>query len=240
MRLDKFLSHTGFGSRKDVKGLLKKKEVTVNGEVIKDGKYTVNEGRDQVLVAGELIKYEKYVYYMLHKPQGVISATEDPAHRTVIDLIKREDFKEDLFPVGRLDKDTTGLLLITNDGQLAHDLLSPKKHVPKSYQASIAGVVTAGDQHLFAKGLLISGGEECQPAELLISGVSEENQTSEIVVTISEGKYHQVKRMFTSVGKKVTRLHRQSMGRMVLDEALLPGDYRRLSSEELASLKDPV
>lgn len=237
MRLDKFLSHTGFGSRKEVKSLIKKKVVAVNSVLARDGKQAISEETDIITVDGEVISYEKDVYYLLNKPQGVISATEDRDHRTVIDLLRPEDFKEGVFPVGRLDKDTTGLLVLTTDGQLAHDLLSPKKHVPKTYAATIQGIVTKEDQEAFAEGLVISGGEQCQPAELIILSVTEELMQSEILVTISEGKYHQVKRMFQAVGKKVTRLHRQSMGNLVLNAELANGDYRKLTAVELEGLR---
>lgn len=237
MRLDKLLSHGGFGSRKEVKQLLKKKQVTVNGVRMTDGKEQVAENHDEVMVNGELVHYQAYYYYLLHKPQGVISATEDPAHRTVIDLLAKADYRSDLFPVGRLDKDTTGLLVITNDGEFSHQLLSPKKHVPKRYLAEINGLVTEADGQRFAEGITISGGEVCQPAKLEIIQVNVEEETSTIRVTITEGKYHQVKRMFEAVGKQVKQLHRETMGGLVLDPSLAPGSYRQLSPPELAQLQ---
>lgn len=232
MRLDKLLSHSGFGSRKEVKQLLKKNQVTVNGQQVKDGKINVSEVADQIAVGDQLVSYQAYFYYLLHKPKGVISATEDVSHRTVLDLLAKDDYRRDLFPVGRLDKETTGLLLITNDGDFSHNLLSPKKHVSKRYAATINGVVTAEDCQRFADGVMISGNEACQPAQLEIISVNLEKQTSQIKVTITEGKYHQVKRMFEAVGKQVTELHRETMGALSLDPLLTPGQYRELTTEE--------
>lgn len=232
MRLDKFLSHTGFGSRKEVKPLLKKSVIVVNGNVVKDGKFNINEASDVIIVNGEIVKYQKYFYYLLNKPKGVISATEDRNHKTVLDLLDAEDFRADLFPVGRLDKDTTGLLLITNDGELSHNLLSPKKHVSKTYRATISGIVTEDDVLTFKKGVVISGDELCKPASLKIININEEKSESIIEVTISEGKYHQVKRMFAAVGKRVVALHRLSMGEMILPRDLDEGHYIELTEKE--------
>ncbi|QIL46064.1 rRNA pseudouridine synthase [Vagococcus coleopterorum] len=232
MRLDKFLSHTGFGSRKEVKPLLKKSVIVVNGNVVKDGKFNINEASDVIMVNGEIVKYQKYFYYLLNKPKGVISATEDRNHKTVLDLLDAEDFRADLFPVGRLDKDTTGLLLITNDGELSHNLLSPKKHVSKTYRATISGIVTEDDVLTFKKGVVISGDELCKPASLKIININEEKSESTIEVTISEGKYHQVKRMFAAVGKRVVALHRLSMGEMILPRDLDEGHYIELTEKE--------
>ena len=239
MRLDKLISHCGYGSRKEVKEILKKENVEVNGKRVKDGKFNVNESSDNVTLNGEVLEYQKYFYYMLHKPEGVISATEDNLHKTVLDLLTREDYRDDLFPVGRLDKDTTGLLILTNDGQLSHNLLSPKKHVSKCYHALIEGIVTKEDVAKFKEGLIISGDEECMPGYLTIVSVDEEMNQSRIEVVISEGKYHQVKRMFEAVGKKVLTLHRQSMGGLVLDENLSKGSYRKVTAEELELLQKP-
>lgn len=169
---------------------------------------------------------------MLNKPQGVVSATEDREHQTVIDLIAEKDMVQGLFPVGRLDKDTTGLLLLTNNGDLAHQLLSPKKKVPKLYQASVSGIMTDEDSLIFSKGITISGNERCLPAKLKIKQTNEENTTSEIELEIMEGKYHQVKRMVEAVGKKVTTLNRLSMGGINLDQELKPGKYRELTQNE--------
>lgn len=238
MRLDKFLSHTGFGSRKEVKDLLKKKVVTVNGVVKKDGKLNINETDDLICVNDVAVHYQEFVYYLLNKPKGVISATEDDKHKTVIDLIQKKDDKKGLFPVGRLDKDTTGLLLITNDGELAHQLLSPKKKVPKIYEAFVSGVMTEEDEKDFAKGITISGGEECLPANLTIVSVDNEKKNSNIRLEIVEGKFHQVKRMVEAVGKKVVELNRVSMGTLLLDETLKRGQYRELTETELKNLRE--
>ncbi|MGL5684257.1 MAG: pseudouridine synthase [Vagococcus fluvialis] len=238
MRLDKFLSHTGFGSRKEVKELLKKKRVTVNGVVNKDGKTNLVLETDEICVDNEKVIYQEFFYYMLNKPKGVISATEDPSHRTVIDLISQEDLKKGLFPVGRLDKDTTGLLLITNDGELSHQLLSPKKKVAKVYQAKVAGVMTAEDQEVFAKGVTISGNESCLPAKLTILEVNELENTCQIELEIMEGKFHQVKRMVEAVGKKVVELNRLSMGGLTLDNQLKRGSYRSLTESEIQKLTE--
>ncbi|MCP1145617.1 pseudouridine synthase [Lysinibacillus endophyticus] len=234
MRLDKLLANMGFGSRKEVKQLLKQKAVTIDGEVVKDASIHVNPEVQQVSVYGEVVQYTEFIYLMMNKPPGVISATEDNYDQTVIDLLDplAQHFKP--FPVGRLDKDTEGLLLITNDGQLAHNLLSPKKHVPKTYYALIDGEVTVEDIEAFKLGVELDDGYVTKPGELVIL---KSGSTSEIELTIQEGKFHQVKRMFESVGKKVTYLKRLSMGSLVLDENLELGEYRELTEEELASLQ---
>ena len=233
MRLDKLLSNMGYGSRKEVKQLLKEKAVTVDGNVVKDAAMKVDPETQDVSVYGERVVYTEFIYIMMNKPPGVISATEDKYDKTVIDILDplAQHFKP--FPVGRLDKDTEGLLLITNDGNLAHNLLSPKKHVPKTYYATIEGVVTEADIEAFRKGVELDDGYVTKPGELVIL---KSDAISEIELTIQEGKFHQVKRMFESVGKKVTYLKRLSMGALVLDEELELGDYRELTEEELASL----
>lgn len=234
MRLDKLLAHCGFGTRKEVKQLIKNGYVKVNGEVIKKDKHHVDPVGDKVYVDDEEIMYQKYVYYMLNKPAGFVSATEDHFYPTVIDLIE-ENYRQDLFPVGRLDIDTEGLLLITNDGQLAHQLLSPKKHCPKVYYAKIQGVVTNDDVQTFLSGVIIDQDYQCQSAHLKILSVN--GNESEIEVEIYEGKFHQIKKMFHSVGKEVTYLKRIRMKNLVLDESLELGSYRELTDEELDRLK---
>lgn len=238
MRLDKFLSHTGFGSRKEVKELLKKKRVSVNRDIIKDAKYSVNEYVDEVYVDGQLVIYEKFVYYMLNKPKGVISATEDHSDKTVIDLVRSEDYKKGLFPVGRLDKDTTGLLLLTNDGILAHNLLSPKKKVPKLYRALVQGKITREDINVFASGTIRLDGDACQPATLVIESFDDKKEQTVIQLEIMEGKYHQVKRMVEAVGKKVLELDRVRMANLTLDTSLKKGEYRSLTQKEIDLLKN--
>ncbi|EAE1380402.1 rRNA pseudouridine synthase [Listeria monocytogenes] len=232
MRLDKLLSHTGFGSRKEVKPLLKSGAVVVNGTIQKDSKTQVNPDKDQITVHGTPVVYKEFVYFMLHKPQNVVSATEDNVSETVIDLLAQEDTLTDPFPVGRLDKDTEGLLIITNDGTLAHNLLSPKKHIDKTYYAKIDGDVTAEDVEAFAAGIELDDGYTCKPARLEII------TPNEIKVTIQEGKFHQVKRMFAARGKSVSYLKRISMGNLQLDESLALGEYRPLTEAELAILQN--
>lgn len=237
LRLDKMLSHLGYGSRKEVRQLLKKKAALVNGEAVRNGGQLIDTEKDQVLLNGATLIYEKYVYYMLNKPKGVISATEDTKHQTVLDLISEEDLRPDLFPVGRLDKDTTGLLLLTNDGPLAHEMLSPKKKVPKCYLALVEGIVGQEDVSLFSQGFEIDGNEKVQPSQLIIKKKDEGRNQTEVSLTIVEGKFHQVKRMFAAVGKRVLTLHRESMGGLRLDKELKSGEYRRLTEAELAILK---
>lgn len=235
MRLDKFLSNMGFGSRKEVKQLLKSGAVSVNGESVKDSATHVQEGTDTVTVLGEIIEYVKYIYLMMNKPQGVISATEDNRDRTVIDLLNPVHRHFEPFPVGRLDKDTEGLLLLTNDGKLSHNLLSPKKHVPKTYYAKIEGMVTEEDVEKFRAGVILDDGYETKPSELTIL---KSGPQSEIELTITEGKFHQVKRMFEAVDKRVVYLKRLSMGNLKLDADLPLGEYRELTYEEIEELKN--
>lgn len=235
MRIDKMLANLGYGSRKEVKDLLKSGGVKVNDTVVKNGKEQVNPDIDTVTLHGEVIEYKEYIYLMMNKPQGVISATEDHYEKTVIDLLELEDAVFSPFPVGRLDKDTEGLLLLTNDGQLAHQLLSPKKHVPKTYFAVIDREVTEEDVLAFQEGVTLDDGYVTKPGKLKIlkSGIR-----SDIELTITEGKFHQVKRMFEAVGKKVVYLQRISMGPLKLDETLELGEYRELTEEEITMLRE--
>ena len=235
LRLDKYLTEMGCGTRSQVKKEILKGSVSVNGEIAKKAERKVDTEKDEIIFKGEKIFYAGYEYFMLNKPAGVVSATEDKKERTVIDLIK-ESKRKDLFPAGRLDKDTEGLLLITNDGQLAHRLLSPKKHVDKVYYAKIDGMVTEEDVKRFAEGIDIGAEEEemTRPAKLDIMKSAEE---SEIRLTIHEGKFHQVKRMFLAVGKEVTYLKRERMGTLCLDENLKPGEYRLLTEEEIENVR---
>ena len=235
MRLDKYLAEMGVGTRQEVKKQIRQGKAAVNGTVVKAADTKIDETSDEVTICGRNISYVSYEYYMLNKPAGVVSATEDRRDTTVIDLIK-EKKRKDLFPVGRLDKDTEGLLLITNDGDLAHRLLAPKKHVDKVYYAKIDGMVTEEDVKRFAEGIDI-GAEEAEmtrPAKLDIMKSAEE---SEIRLTIHEGKFHQVKRMFLAVGKEVTYLKRERMGTLCLDENLKPGEYRLLTEEEIENVR---
>ncbi|MCK1988293.1 rRNA pseudouridine synthase [Lysinibacillus fusiformis] len=235
MRLDKLLANMGYGSRKEVKQLLKQKAVTVDGASVKDAAMHVDPEQQNVSVYGERVVYTEFVYFMMNKPPGVISATEDLRDETVIDLLEPFDQHFQPFPVGRLDKDTEGLLVLTNDGILAHNLLSPKKHVPKVYYAHIEGVVTEEDVEKFAEGVELDDGYMTKPGKLVILKSASQ---SEIELTIQEGKFHQVKRMFESVGKRVTYLKRISMGNLKLDDHLALGEYRELTAEELNCLQN--
>lgn len=236
IRLDKYLADMGVGTRQEVKKLIRKGLVEIDGVRVLKPDEKVAKGLQTVSIDGIPISYREYEYYLLNKPKGVVSATEDAKDRTVIDLIVSKR-RKDLFPVGRLDKDTEGLLLITNDGAMAHRLLSPKKHVDKTYYAEVAGCVTRETVQAFAEGVDIGseGGEEWTlPARL---EVLESGTASRIRLTIQEGKYHQVKRMFRAVGMEVLYLKRESMGSLVLDEAMQPGEYRELTEKELELLQ---
>lgn len=233
MRLDKFLTEMGIGSRREVKAGVKKGFAKVNGITAKQSDMKINEG-DEVTWKGTPITYVEYEYIMLNKPAGVVSATEDSKDATVLDVVKNTK-RSDLFPVGRLDKDTEGLLLLTNDGDLAHRLLSPKHHVAKVYYAKVAGVMEDEDVRQFAEGLKVDDELHALPAELKI--LKKEAETCEIELKIYEGKFHQVKRMVHAVGKEVTYLKRLSMGSLTLDAQLKPGEYRALTESELEELK---
>ena len=239
MRLDKYLVACAVGSRTEVKNFLKAGRVTVNGKKEKSAKLQVNEDTDEICFDGQKLDYEEFVYYMMNKPQGVISATEDPKHKTVLDLLDDLARSKEVFPVGRLDIDTHGLLLLTNDGQLAHALLSPKRHVDKTYLAQVDGIMTQEDVEKFAQGIPLKD-FTCQPAKLELVSVDTEKEESLVRVTIAEGKFHQVKRMVTYCGKEVVDLQRLTMGTLTLDEDLKRGEWRRLTTEELESLLESV
>jgi len=267
MRLDKMLGNLGYGSRSEIKALIRQGAVTVNGAPAGDPGMQVDPAQDTVALNGQTVRYRETVYVMLHKPAGVISATEDARQRTVLDLLDKELAAFSPFPVGRLDKDTEGLLLITNDGKLAHELLSPRKHVPKTYRALVAGEVGAAEAEAFRQGVRLDDGYLTMPAELKVLAASpvEEAKGHPVLaeplmriargqpakapetagarvlcwteLTIYEGKFHQVKRMFRAVGREVLYLRRIAMGPLVLDPDLAPGEYRELSEEEIAALK---
>mgnify|MGYP000461779670 CR=1 FL=1 len=247
VRLDKFLADAGAGTRSEVKKYIQKGQVQVNGKPVKKSELKITE-EDQVVMNGqEIHAAPEYVYYLFNKPAGCVSATEDSRDKTVLDYIEEKDRRKGLFPVGRLDKDTEGFLLITDDGPLAHELLSPKKHVDKTYYAKVSGKVTEEDVRTLAEGVDIGEKDLTRPARLEILSTwesdtgSEENGKrweSEIRLTIHEGKFHQVKRMFQSVGKKVSYLKRLSMGSLHLDEKLTPGAWRELTLEEITKLKE--
>lgn len=231
-RMDKLLSTTGLWSRKEVKEMVRRGRVQVNGKVVAKAEDKADPELDEIRVDGEVVDCAPFVYIMMNKPDGLLSATTDKRQKTVIDLLPEHLRRRGLFPVGRLDKDTVGLLLLTDDGPLGHELLSPKKHVDKLYHARVDGQVDQSDVEALAKGLVLEDGLHCLPAGLQLIG-----DGSECLVTLREGKYHQVKRMLAARGKPVTALKRLSMGSLVLDEVLLPGEWRFLTPEETRALK---
>ena len=235
MRVDKLLSNVGVASRAELKKYCKQGLISVNGKVINNPGVQVDSESDDIRFNGEKIVYRDFVYIMLNKPDGYISATFDKYDPIVLDLIDQSYLVFEPFPVGRLDKDTEGLLVLTNDGQLAHRVLSPKKHVPKTYYAKIQGKVTEEDILAFEKGVILDDGYETMPSQLKIL---KSDDMSEIELTIHEGKFHQVKRMFESVGKKVVYLKRLSMGKLKLDESLKLGEYRELTEEEVKLIEE--
>ena len=228
MRLDKLLGHTGWGTRRELKELCKGGHVTMNGTVCLDSSQKVDPAADVIAVDGQIVGYEEHIYLMLYKPAGVVSATEDNVSPTVIGLLPRQYQGAGLFPVGRLDKDTTGLLLITNDGTWAHGITSPKKHMDKIYDAVVEGDIPPDMGQRFADGIVLDDGLHCLPAKA---------GPQSLTVVVQEGKFHQVKRMCAAVGLKVVQLHRRSVGSVVLDEGLEPGQFRPLTDEEREALK---
>jgi 16S rRNA pseudouridine516 synthase len=235
LRLDKFLADMGRGSRSELRQSIKSGRVTVNQTVIRDPGRQVDCRTDRVFLEGVAVPYRRYIYLMLNKPAGVISATEDPRERTVLDLIDPRYRHRGIFPAGRLDKDTEGLLILTNHGELGHRLLTPKRHVMKRYFAKIAGVARPADREAFRRGIVLADGYRCLPAELEILNADD---LSEVIVGIVEGKFHQIKRMFETLEKRVVYLKRLSMGGLRLDERLNPGEYRELTEEEVKILED--
>lgn len=233
MRIDKFLSNMGEGSRQQIKKLIKSGAVCVDGQIIYKSDTQIDLSQN-IYINGKQIIYRKYIYIMMNKPQNVISATQDTKDKTIIDILDESISKFSLFPVGRLDKDTEGLIIITNDGELCHNLLSPKKHIPKTYYADIEGEVTNYDVNLFKEGVVLDDGYKTLPATLKIIKSS---NISSIELTIFEGKFHQVKRMFEAVNKKVIFLKRIAIGNLKLDKNLDVGKYRYLTENELNSLK---
>ena len=234
-RLDKIISNLGFGSRKEIKTAAKKGIIEVDGKIVKDSGLLVDPNTSVIKVNGEEITYRKHIYLIMNKPDGVVSATSDKKDDTVIDLLEVEHQIFEPFPVGRLDKDTVGLLLLTNDGDLNHRLIAPKWHVDKVYYAKIDKEVTEEDVVSFKKGITLDDGYKCKEAILEILSASEDG--SEIELTIQEGKFHQVKRMFEAVNKNVTYLQRVSFGGLSLDSDLEEGEYRELTDEEVELLK---
>lgn len=238
MRLDKLLANMGFGSRKDVKGLIKSGSVAINEETEKNNGKHVDIENDKVTVNGELVTYKKYIYLLMNKAPGYLSATYDNRDITVIDILPDQYKHFEPFPVGRLDKDTEGLLLITNDGQLAHHLTSPKKEIEKTYFVRVGGKVTPREKEAFNNGVTLDDGYVTKSAQMKIL---KSDEVSEVHLTITEGKFHQVKRMFASQGMEVLYLQRIRMGELVLDPSLEVGEFRELTENELnycLSLKD--
>ena len=235
-RLDKIIASTGRFSRREVKLLVRQGRVLVDGVPARSAEDRMTPETAEITVDGERLAWRRYTWLMMNKPAGVLSATEDGRGKTVLDLLPEELRRRELFPVGRLDKDTEGLLLLTNEGGLAHDLLSPKKHVDKVYYARTAGELEEADCRAFAAGMVLGDGLECLPAglEILSAGAG----GSEALVTLREGKFHQVKRMLAARGKPVLYLKRMKMGNLTLDPALEPGGYRFLTEEEVALLRN--
>ena len=230
-RLDKIISATGKKSRREVKLLVKQGRILVDGVPASAPEMKVDPAVSEILLDGENIGYQRFTYIMLHKPAGVLSAVEDKRQKTVLDLLPEELQRRNLSPVGRLDKDTEGLLLLTNDGELTHRLLSPRHHVDKVYYARVDGRLEEADCAAFAAGITLGDGLECMPAGLEILS------DSEALVTLQEGKFHQVKRMLAFCGKPVVYLKRLSMGPLRLDESLQPGEFRHLTGDEEKMLR---
>lgn len=237
IRLDKFLSEMSGWTRSEVKKIVRTGSVTVDGNEVKKPETKIDEKLSIVRVDGRQIKYNKYEYYMLNKPKGFVSATTDREYKTVVDIISSSE-KKDLFPVGRLDIDTEGLLLITNDGELAHRLLSPKNHVEKTYYVEVSGILDDVDVDAVEEGLDIGEEKKTIPAKMEILKTDIQNNISSCYLTIHEGKFHQVKRMMKKLGKTVTYLKRVSMGSLILDSKLKKGNYRKLTEQEIIKLKN--
>lgn len=237
MRLDKLLAKYGIGTRKEVKAYIRKGFVEINGEVIKKDDYKVDHEKDEIVFDGEIIRYRPYVYLMLNKPQGYVSATKDNVHQTVIDLIIGYE-NYDLFPVGRLDVDTEGLLLISNNGDFAHKLMAPSRNHAKIYLANIKGIMDENDIVAFNKGIVLDNGFKCKKANLKIMEI--DDNCSKVEIEIFEGKFHQVKKMVESCGKQVTYLKRLKIKDLILDRNLMLGDFRELTKKELVDLMDDL
>lgn len=230
MRLDKFLCDSGYGTRSQVKQLIKAGRVLINKSPCKQADLKIDNLKDVITVDGNACSYSEFVYYMFHKPAGCVCAVKDNVNKTVMEYLNKEDLRRDLFPVGRLDKDTEGLLLLTNNGALSHRLLSPKKHVAKTYYVKIKEEISAAALNLLETGVDIGDEKKTLPAAVRIAG------PKELFLTISEGRYHQIKRMLFAVGNEVVYLKRISMGSLCLDENLKPGEYRALTGEEIKKL----
>lgn len=230
MRLDRLLSELGAASRSELRQIIRRGRVSVDGAVVTEPERRVDPEGSEIRLDGELLTYRRFRYFMMDKPAGVLSVTEDRKQKTVLDLLPPELKRLDLFPVGRLDKDTSGLLILTNDGDFAHRVISPKSGVEKHYRAEVEGVPDEEDVNAFAEGLTLGDGTKCLPARLEITGANI------CYVTVMEGKYHQVKRMLASRGKPVVSLRRLSIGALELDEALGPGGFRELEKNDLCKV----
>ena len=230
MRLDRLLSELGAASRSELRQIIRRGRVSVDGVVVTEPERRVDPEGSEIRLDGELLTYRRFRYFMMDKPAGVLSVTEDRKQKTVLDLLPPELKRLDLFPVGRLDKDTSGLLILTNDGDFAHRVISPKSGVEKRYRAEVEGVPDEADVKAFAEGLTLGDGTKCLPARLEITGANI------CYVTVMEGKYHQVKRMLASRGKPVVSLRRLSVGALELDEALGPGGFRELEKNDLCKV----
>lgn len=234
-RLDNLLVNSGYGSRREVQKLIRQKKVTVNGEVVNKPAVHVDFVKDKVCVLGEEVLYNEFVYLMMNKPSGFISATYDKFERTVLELVDDEDKMLEPYPIGRLDKDTVGLLIISNDGDMCHRVLSPKRHVEKKYFVRVDGCLNDSYIEIFNDGIVLEDDVKCKPARLTILKAYENESECELILT--EGKFHQIKRMFEVLGFKVTYLRRVEFGGIKLDESLKEGEYRHLTSEEVNLLK---
>jgi len=227
-RIDKFLSANGKISRKEAARLCRDGEVTVNGVPVCDSSQKISPEKDEVVCRGQKIEYREHIYIMMNKPEGIVSASEDKKEKTVVDLVPEKLFRPGLFPAGRLDKDSTGFVLITDDGDFAHNILSPKKHIEKTYLVSLKEEMTDGDILALEKGIALKNGTSFLPSK--IERISER----EYKVVLSEGKYHQIKRMFGYTGNCVTSLKRIKMGNLELDESLSPGECREITEDEIS------
>lgn len=230
MRLDKAIASQGKYSRSEIKKKIRGQDVLVNGAVVKDPGMQVEPGQDDIRIDGEPLTYKEHMYIMLNKPLGVVSATEDRSARTVLDLVPEELYRDGLFPAGRLDADTTGFILLTDDGDFAHRILSPKNHIRKTYVAELAKAPTQDEIQPLLDGIELRDGTRCLPAEVRLLG----EKTVEI--RIVEGKYHQIKRMFAAAGNRVVALRRTAMGDLPLDPALVPGQCREITPDELKKI----
>lgn len=236
IRLDKFLSNMGVATRTETAKAVRRGAVRINGEVCRVADYKLNPETDTVVFCDKAITYEKFRYIMLNKPEGYVSATEDGKDKTVLELLPPEYSRFNLFPCGRLDKYTVGLMLLTDNGELAHRLLSPKHHVKKTYRYVAKLPLSADDEALLEKGVTLDGGDITKPCEIERDGPLEESLSG--TITLTEGKYHQIKRMFEVVGNKITYLERLTFGTLILDSSLERGEWRHLSKDEIAAIED--